>query len=82
MGVNKSRTLPKKRMFIFCSSTAWDLGGGAYRLDISAQGQTINLYMTGKFILCLSDNCCLYERLSPGRSKTYVTFDIAEESCT
>ena len=38
--------------------------------------------MTGKFVLCLSDNCCFYERLSPGRSKTYVTFDITEESCT
>ena len=41
-----------------------------------------NKLMTGKFVLCLSDNCCFYERLSPGRSKTYVTFDIAEESCT
>ena len=40
MGVNKSRTLPKKRMFIFCSSTAWYIEGGAYRLDIPVQGQT------------------------------------------
>ena len=41
-----------------------------------------NKLMTGKFVLCLSDNCCFYERLGPGGSKTYVTFDIAEESCT
>ena len=41
-----------------------------------------NNLMTGKFVLCLNDNCCFYERLSPGRSKTYVTFDITEESCT
>ena len=40
MGVNKSRTLPKKRTFIFCSSTAWYIEGGAYRLDIPVQGQT------------------------------------------
>ena len=33
-------------------------------------------------LLCLSDSCCFYKRLSPGRSKTYVTFDITEESCT
>ena len=30
----------------------------------------------------LGDNCCFDERLSPGRSKPYVTFDITEESCT
>ena len=40
-----------------------------------------NNLMTGKFVLCLSDNCCFYERWVPGRSKTYVTFDITEESC-
>ena len=41
-----------------------------------------NKLMTGKFVLCLSDNFCFYERLSPGRTKTYETFDITEESCT
>ena len=30
----------------------------------------------------MPDNCCFYERVSPGRSKTYVTFHITEESCT
>ena len=40
MGVNKSRTLPKKRMFIFCSSTPLYVKGGAFRVDISVQGQT------------------------------------------
>ena len=34
--------------------------------------------MTGNFLSCLSDHCCFYERLSPGRSKTYVTFDITK----
>ena len=34
MGVNKSRTLPKKRTFIFCSSTPWYVEGGAYIVDI------------------------------------------------
>ena len=41
-----------------------------------------NKLMTGKFQLCMSDNCCFYERLGPGRSKTYVAFNITEESCT
>ena len=40
MGVKKSRTLPEKRMFILCSSTPWYVEGGAYRVDISVQGQT------------------------------------------
>ena len=39
MGVNKSLTLLKKRMF-FCSNTPWYVEGGAYTVDISAQGQT------------------------------------------
>ena len=76
MGVNKSRMLLKKRTFIFCSSTPWYVEDGAYRVDISVQGQT------GKFVLCLSDNCCFHERLSSGGSKTFVTFDITIESCT
>ena len=41
-----------------------------------------NNLMTGKLLLCLSDSCCFYERLSPGKLKTYETFDITEESCT
>ena len=40
MGVNKSRTLPKKGTFVFCSGTPWYVKGGAYRVDISVQGQT------------------------------------------
>ena len=40
MGVNKSRTLTKKRRFIFWSSTPWYVEGEAYRVDISVQGKT------------------------------------------
>ena len=40
MGVNKSSPSPKKRTFIFFSSTPWFVEGGAYRVDISFQGQT------------------------------------------
>ena len=80
MGVNKSRKLPKKSLFIFCSSTPWYVEGGAYRVDISSR---TNKLMTGTFLLCrLSDNCCFYKRLSLGRSKMYVTFDITEKFCT
>ena len=35
VGVNKSRTLPKKRTFIFCSSNPWYVEGGAYKVVIS-----------------------------------------------
>ena len=64
-------------MFIFCLNTPWYVEGGAYRVDISVQCHTI--LMTGNVLIGLSDNCCFYKRLSPGRSKTYVTFDITEE---
>ena len=40
------------------------------------------ILMTGKFLLGLSNNYCFYKTLSPGRSKTYVTFDMTEEYCT
>ena len=76
VGVNKSRTLPKKRTVIFCSSTRrW----GVQSRYISSR---TNKLMTVIFLLSLSDNCCFYKRLSPGRSKTYVTFDITKDSCT
>ena len=74
MGGNKSRTLPKKHTFIFLFKYS------LVRRRWGVQGRCIssrtNKLMTGKFVLCLSANCCFYERLSPGRSKTYVTFDI------
>ena len=72
--------LPKKCTFTFCSITAWYVEGGGVQIGY-VSSRTNNL-MGGKKNLCLSDNCCFYERLSPGRSKTYVTFDITEESCT
>ena len=80
--VNQSRTLSKKHTFIFCSSTTVYLVRRRCGVQIwYISSRTTNL-MTGIFLLCLSDNCCFCERLSPGRSKTYVTFDITGESCT
>ena len=40
MGVNKSRTFTEKTYVYFLFKTAWYVEGGAYRLDISVQGQT------------------------------------------
>ena len=67
-------------MYVFCSSTPWYVEGGAQQSRYLSSRSYI--LMTGNFLLSLSDNCCFYERLNPGRSKKYVTFDIAEESCT
>ena len=80
MGVNKSCTLPKKTnvyfLFKYC------LVRRKWGVQIGYISSRTNNLMTGNFLLCLSDNCWFYERLGTGRSKTYVTFDITEESCT
>ena len=83
MGVNKSGMLPKKTYVYFLFKYILVRQRYmAYRVDIEPISLRTNKLMIGKLLLCLSDNCCSYERLYPGRSKTYMTFDITEESCT
>ena len=58
------------------------LGTSKVGVQIGYISSRTNNLMKVFFSLCLSDNCCFHKRLSPGRSKTYVTFHITEESGT
>ena len=80
VGVNKSRTLPKKTYVYFLFK--YCLVHQRWGVQIGYISSRTNNLMTGNFFLCPSDDFCCYERSCPGRSKTYVTFDITEKSCT
>ena len=78
MGVNKSRTLPSKQSFFLFKYSLVRRSWGIQSRYLSSRSYIL---MTGNFVWGLSYNFSFYERLRPGRSKTYVTFDITEESC-